>query len=87
MLTCRVCCPGGCDGRRRTSFRGRAPGNVLCPMPCWGEAVTLTQALCRGKEMWFNGYREQNMLVVFITLWCAVSYYAKVRYARGLGNS
>jgi hypothetical protein len=28
--------------------------------------------------MWYNGYREQNMLVVFITLWCATSYYAKV---------
>ena len=23
-----------------------------------------------GKELWFNGYREQNMLGVFITLWC-----------------
>jgi len=31
-----------------------------------------------GKELWFNGYREQNMLGVFITLWCAVSYFAKV---------
>jgi len=30
-----------------------------------------------GKETWFNGYREQNMLGVFITLWCAVSYFAK----------
>ena len=44
-----------------------------------GSGDALTQAVCRGKEMWYNGYREQNMLVVFITLWCAVSYYAKVR--------
>ena len=34
-----------------------------------------------GKEMWYNGYREQNMLVVFITLWCATSYYAKVIFS------
>ena len=29
-------------------------------------------------ETWYNGYREQNMLGVFIALWCAVSYFAKV---------
>ena len=29
-------------------------------------------------EIWYNGYREQNMLGVFIALWCAVSYFAKV---------
>uniref|UniRef100_A0A7S0EDV8 Uncharacterized protein n=1 Tax=Hanusia phi TaxID=3032 RepID=A0A7S0EDV8_9CRYP len=31
-----------------------------------------------GQEKYYNGYREQNMLGVFINLWCAVSYFAKI---------
>mmetsp|Transcript_1896 Transcript_1896/g.3418 ORF Transcript_1896/g.3418 Transcript_1896/m.3418 type:complete len:420 (+) Transcript_1896:47-1306(+) len=31
-----------------------------------------------GKESYYNGYREQNMLGVFINLFCAVAYFAKV---------
>nr|AHH02113.1 protein 84 [synthetic construct] len=36
-----------------------------------------------GKEVYYNGYREQNMLGVFINLWCAVAYFAKVIQAHG----
>ncbi|EKX45953.1 hypothetical protein GUITHDRAFT_107989 [Guillardia theta CCMP2712] len=42
----------------------------------------ITQALRykgpSGQEKYYNGYREQNMLGVFINLWCAVSYFAKI---------
>eukprot|EP00961_Rhodomonas_salina_P214542 2897485-Rhodomonas_salina.1 len=31
-----------------------------------------------GKEAYYNGFREQNMLGVFINLFCAVAYFAKV---------
>eukprot|EP00961_Rhodomonas_salina_P051704 694485-Rhodomonas_salina.2 len=34
--------------------------------------------MCRGKESYYNGFREQNMLGVFINLFCAVAYFAKI---------
>lgn len=31
-----------------------------------------------GEELYFNGFREQNLLGVFINLLCALSYFSKM---------
>jgi len=39
-----------------------------------------------GKESYYNGFREQNMLTVFINLWCAIAYFAKVLQSHSNDN-
>ncbi|EKX54449.1 hypothetical protein GUITHDRAFT_99928 [Guillardia theta CCMP2712] len=39
-----------------------------------------------GTESFYNGFKEQNMLTVFINLWCALAYFAKVLQSHSNDN-